>query len=99
MARFYVKIICSSVVMGAFRASFLSGINTATLAGSLLVCVIVGILFSGLYRGRFYVGNFRDHDFSSTGSAANYLLDSGNPIQKDDDGSVGNTLLDGLYAA
>ncbi len=53
VARFYAKIICLSVAMGVglevFRTSFLSGINTSTLAGSLLVSFIVGGLFSGLF--------------------------------------------------
>ena len=53
VARFYAKIICLSVAMGVglevFRTSFLSDINTSTLAGSLLVSFIVGGLFSGLF--------------------------------------------------
>ncbi|MEZ4551714.1 MAG: hypothetical protein R2874_14910 [Desulfobacterales bacterium] len=75
-----------SVVMGAgleaFRASFLSGINTATLAGSLLVCVIVGILFSGLLSRAGFMLGISEITTLFTGSAANYLPDSGNPFKR-----------------
>ncbi len=59
VAGFYAKIICLSAIMGigleAFRATVLSGINTTELAGSFLVCIIVGAIFSGLFIGAGYL--------------------------------------------
>jgi putative peptidoglycan lipid II flippase len=59
VARFYIKIMGLSVLMGVgletFRSNVLSGINTTTFAGSFLVCMIVGSLFCGVFIGAGYI--------------------------------------------
>ena len=58
VAKFYVKVIFISLLMGIalewFRQTVLSGINAMTLPGSFLVSIIMGTLFSALFIGAGY---------------------------------------------
>jgi putative peptidoglycan lipid II flippase len=59
VAKFYVKVIFLSLVMGFILESFhrtaLSEINVMTLPGSFLACIIMGTLFSVLFVGTGYI--------------------------------------------